>query len=108
MKQVPVYMLDLTKIAGKGDFLCPRCGTKISPDDTTEEIYSVLEARVNSDCLEELLICCNRCESEIHLTGFDTIQKLLEAKEQNSEIQKKRSHSRPLRKKIPHQISGRL
>ena len=108
MKQVHVCILDLTKIMGKGDFLCPRCGTKISPDDTTEEIYSVLEARVNSYFLEELLICCNRCESEIHLTGFDTIQKLLEVKEQNSCIQKKRSYSRLLRKTIRHQISGCL
>jgi 5-methylcytosine-specific restriction endonuclease McrA len=81
MKQAHVYILDLTKITGKGDFLCPRCGNKISPDDTTEEIYSILEARVNSCCLEELLICCNRCESEIHLIGFDTIQKLLEVKD---------------------------
>jgi hypothetical protein len=88
MKQEHVYVLDLTKINGKGDFLCPRCGTKISPDDTDEEIYSILEAKVNSYGFEELVICCNTCESEIHLTGFYTIQKLFETKEQNSGIQK--------------------
>lgn len=76
MKQIQVYVLDLTKIDGSGDFLCPNCGNEISPDDPTEEAYSILEANVSDQGLEELSIRCNKCESELHLTGFSLLQKL--------------------------------
>ena len=78
MKQKHMYVLDLTKMDGSGDFPCPHCGTAISPDDCTEEAYSILEARVNSQGLEELVIRCNKCASQIHLTGFSLLQKLTE------------------------------
>lgn len=76
MKQIQVYVLDLTKIDGNGDFSCPRCGNAISPDDYTEEAYSILETNVSNQGLEELVIRCNKCESELHLTGFSLLQKL--------------------------------
>ena len=76
MKQAYAYTVDLTKIDGKGDFSCPKCGTVISPDDTTEETYSILEPKMNSHGLEELVICCNNCSSQIHLTGFSLLEKL--------------------------------
>jgi hypothetical protein len=85
MKQKQVYVLDLTKIEGSGDFSCPRCGTVISPDDCTEEAYSILETRVNSRGLEELVIRCNRCASQLRLTGFSLLQKLSETDEEKSE-----------------------
>jgi len=78
VKQIHVYTVDLTKITGSGNFSCPRCGTSISPDDCTEEAYSILEARVNDQGLEELIIRCNKCASQLHLTGFSLLQKLLE------------------------------
>jgi hypothetical protein len=81
-KQVHAYKLELTKIDGAGDFLCPHCGNKISPDDEKEEAYSIVEAKVNSCGLEELIICCKRCTSEIHLTGFSLLQKI-ESKEKS-------------------------
>jgi hypothetical protein len=87
-RQTHAYKLDLTKIDGKGDFLCPCCGTKISPDDETEEIYSILEAKVNSFGLEEVIICCNNCASQIHLTGFSIMQKLTEIDKKNSTQEK--------------------
>jgi len=65
-----VYDLDLIKLEGKGDFVCPCCGILISPDDETEEVYSVLEAKVRDNVLENLMIRCNRCGSKIVLTGF--------------------------------------
>ena len=80
-RQVQAYTLDLTKMQGKGDFLCPLCRSKISPDDETEDFYSILEARVNIFGLDELIICCKKCESQIHLTGFSEIQKLSEIEE---------------------------
>ncbi len=76
MKQIQVYVLDLTKIDGRGDFSCPNCGNAISPDECTEEAYSILEANVSDQGLEELSIRCNKCESELHLTGFSLLHKL--------------------------------
>ena len=70
MKQLLVYNIDLTKLEGKGDFLCPCCSILISPDDETKEIYSILEAKVRDDNLENLLIQCNNCSNKILLTGF--------------------------------------
>ena len=80
-KQIHAYVLDLSKIKGEGDFLCPRCGNKISPEDETEEAYSILEAKVNGCGLEEVIICCIKCSSQITLTGFSIIQKLSEMDE---------------------------
>jgi DNA-directed RNA polymerase subunit RPC12/RpoP len=73
-----VYKLNLTKMKGSGDFRCPRCGTLISPDDCTEDAYSILETKVNDQSLEELVIRCNKCESQLHLTGFSLLQNLPE------------------------------
>jgi hypothetical protein len=85
MKQKQVYVLDLTKIDGNGDFSCPRCGTAISPDDCSEKNYSILETKVNSHGLEELVIRCNKCASQLHLTGFSFLQKLSEMDGEKSE-----------------------
>jgi transcription elongation factor Elf1 len=78
MKQVHRYKLDLSKIDGNGEFACPRCGNAISPDDDTEEAYSILGSKVNSRGLEELVIQCKKCGLHIHLTGFSLLQKLSE------------------------------
>lgn len=76
MNQITVHVLDLTKIEGKGDFSCPKCKAKISPDDTTERIYSVLEPKVRKNALQELVIRCNKCKSQIYLTGFVLLNQL--------------------------------
>ncbi len=81
MKQKQAYVLDLSRIDGSGDFSCPHCGATISPDDCSEEVYSILDIKVNSYGLDELVIRCNRCESQIHLTGFSILQKLAETEE---------------------------
>ena len=78
MEQKQAYKVDLTKINGNGDFPCPRCGNVISPDETTEETYSILEPKVNSHGLEEVVLCCNICKGHIHLTGFSLLEKLFE------------------------------
>ena len=70
MKQVLVYTIDLTKLEGEGDFLCPNCGALISPDDETEDVYSILETKVRNDVLENLLIQCKNCSNKILLTGL--------------------------------------
>ena len=78
MKQTHAYVLDLSKMDGNGDFSCPSCGTVISPDDYTEEVYSILETKINSHGLEEAVIRCNRCASQIYLTSFSLLQKVSE------------------------------
>ena len=76
MKHAQVYVLDLIRMAGNGKFPCPKCGVVISPDDETDKFYSILEVKVEKENLEELVIQCNRCSSQIHLTGFSIFQKL--------------------------------
>jgi len=70
MKRSAVYKVDLTEIEGEGDFPCPNCGAMISPEDETETVYTILETRMKKDILEELIIRCNSCGSEIRLVGF--------------------------------------
>ncbi len=70
MKRPAVYNVDLTKIEGEGDFPCPKCGATISPEDETESVYTILETKMKNESLEELIIQCNRCGSEIRLVGF--------------------------------------
>ena len=72
MKQPLVYVVDLTKIKGDGEFPCPNCGVVISPEDETEDIYKILETKVKGESLEELIIQCNKCGSKIRLVGFLT------------------------------------
>jgi predicted nucleic-acid-binding Zn-ribbon protein len=70
MKRPAVYNVDLTKIEGAGDFPCPKCGATISPEDETEAVYTILETKMKKESLEELIIQCNRCGTEIRLVGF--------------------------------------
>jgi hypothetical protein len=73
-KQVLVTELDLTKIDGNGDFPCPNCGVTISPEDESEDVYTILEEKVRNDALEEMLIQCNKCRNQIRLTGFSILE----------------------------------
>jgi len=91
MKQKEAYVLDLTKMDGSGNFACPHCGAAISPDDCTEEVYSILDVKVNRYGLDEVVIRCNRCESHIHLTGFSLLHKLSETEEEKGETEREES-----------------
>lgn len=73
-KTSTVYVIDLTKIDGDGDFQCPQCGAVISPEDETENTYVIQQVKMKkNDQLEELVIKCNNCESIIHITGFTSL-----------------------------------
>lgn len=67
------YVVDLTQIEGDGDFLCPCCGTLISPDDHSDTSYTIENVRMHEGKkLQELIIRCAKCGSIIHITGpFD-------------------------------------
>ena len=76
MKEKETYIIDLDKIKGKGEFECPKCGTKISPDDLSETAYKIVETRVKEDCLEKVILQCNKCGSKLQLIGFQTLEHL--------------------------------
>jgi transcription initiation factor IIE alpha subunit len=70
------YKVNLAKIDGSGDFPCPKCKVRMSPDDQTENTYSIKEIKTRRDRLEELVIQCKTCESLIHLAGFKLLDSL--------------------------------
>lgn len=74
MQSSKLFRIDMKKIRGKGDFNCPKCGTKISPDDRTEKQYRILEALMKEDELDAVTLQCNRCASQIQLTGFNALR----------------------------------
>lgn len=74
------YKIDLTKIEGDGSFPCPKCGTSISPEDESEEVYKIINTKVINDQLVELVIECGTCGASIVLTGFETAMEGLASK----------------------------
>ena len=76
MQTVKFYAVDLTTIKGKGELKCPKCGVKISPDDKTERTYTIQEPVMRGNSLEKIGLQCNTCGSQIHLTGFPTLDKM--------------------------------
>lgn len=90
MKQIQSHILNLTQIDGNGEFRCPECGNRISPDDWTEEDYSILEIKMETESLDEVIIQCNACATTIHLTGFSLLQKLSRTEIKNSKLKKKK------------------
>jgi predicted RNA-binding Zn-ribbon protein involved in translation (DUF1610 family) len=68
--KVSSYRIDLAAIDGDGSFLCPKCGMKISPEDETEENYTVIDTKVVNNELAELVIACGKCKSTMKLDGF--------------------------------------
>jgi len=75
LESINPYTIDLTKIKGNGDFRCPKCGISVSPDDLTEDTFTILETVMKDESLEKIIIKCNRCRSQIHLIGFDLLNK---------------------------------
>ena len=51
--------LDIKIIDKKGNFFCPKCKTFISPEDKTEEVYSIIETRIVHNNLKEITLACN-------------------------------------------------
>jgi predicted RNA-binding Zn-ribbon protein involved in translation (DUF1610 family) len=65
------FTIDLTTIEGDGAFPCPKCGTMISPEDESEEVYKIVGTKVVNDELVELVVMCGTCGSTIKLAGFE-------------------------------------
>ena len=75
LEQIKFHTIDLTKIKGRGEFKCPRCGIEISPDDKTEDVYTISEMITKGDRLEKLILQCNKCACQIHVVGFELLDK---------------------------------
>jgi uncharacterized protein with PIN domain len=75
MEKIKSFVIDLSKTKGSGEFGCPECGVKISPDDQSDDVFTVLEPVMKEGQVEKIIIRCNRCGSEIHLTGFHVLRK---------------------------------
>lgn len=87
------YVVDLASIKGKGEVTCPKCGTEISPDDETDEVFTIIETIMKEDSLEKLILKCNKCESQIQLTGFELLERMeSKPKEAASHSGKQRAH----------------
>ncbi len=69
-KPKDLLTVDLTTLDAEGSFPCPTCGTMISPDDETEDVYQIVDTKVVGDELVALVISCNTCGSVIKVTGF--------------------------------------
>jgi len=76
LQRIKSYTIDLAKIKGRGEFKCPNCGIEISPDDETESTYTILEPVTKGNCLEKITLQCNKCGSQIHLTGFHILNRI--------------------------------
>lgn len=76
MQSTKFFTVDLTKIRGRGEIKCPKCGIRISPEDETESTYIILETVMNGDGLDKITLQCNKCQSQIYLTGFHLLNKI--------------------------------
>ncbi len=73
-KPSTMHAIDLTKIEGSGDFPCPQCGSVISPEDESEDMYIIQNVKMKrNEQLEELVIQCNKCKTTMQLTGFTSL-----------------------------------
>lgn len=76
MERNKSFSIDLSRIRGTGKFKCPKCGVTISPDDFSEDVYTVLQPVMKKNRLEKIVLQCNRCGSTIHLIGLDFLEEL--------------------------------
>ena len=73
IKKEKIPIIDLAELEGEGAFSCPRCGTLISPDDETEEVYKIVDTKMVCNELVELVISCGTCGTVLRLTGFQQV-----------------------------------
>jgi hypothetical protein len=75
-KQGIVFGIDISKIDGEGEFMCPRCKEILSPEDPVGFTYEILDSNLSEDgTLKEASIQCVKCGSIIRLHGFELLSK---------------------------------
>jgi DNA-directed RNA polymerase subunit RPC12/RpoP len=70
------FVIHLEEINGEGEFLCPRCGVIISPDDDSGKVYDILEIAETQGLLQKVTIECKKCGSVINLEGFEALKEI--------------------------------
>lgn len=60
-------LIDLLKTDENGEFPCPKCGALISPEDETDEVYSIIDTKIEGNALKEIKILC-RCGAMLGLS----------------------------------------
>jgi len=74
-KKVEVeYTVNFSSLANDGSFICTKCGTKISPEDETNENYEIIDTEIYNGEIAELVITCGKCGSTLKLAGFQQIE----------------------------------
>jgi len=68
------YTVSFSSLANDGSFICTKCGTKISPEDETNENYEIIDTEIYNGEIAELIITCGKCGSILKLTGFQQIE----------------------------------
>jgi predicted RNA-binding Zn-ribbon protein involved in translation (DUF1610 family) len=84
--QLTVYRMELDEINRNGSLECPSCGAHISPDDQTEEVYTLLDVNMDNYGLEEIVIRCNRCRSQIYVGGFSKAEQLTKTAKKHKRV----------------------
>jgi len=70
-----IFGIDLSKIEGEGEVMCPKCKEILSPDDPIGMTYEVFGSADSEDgTLAEAFIKCNKCDSIIRLHGFEMLK----------------------------------
>lgn len=82
--QITVYKIELSQINKNGSLPCPSCHALISPDDKTEKIYTLLDVNMNQNGLEEIVIQCKKCQSQIYINGFSTAEQIVKRNQPHS------------------------
>jgi predicted RNA-binding Zn-ribbon protein involved in translation (DUF1610 family) len=85
-QQVKAYRLGIAQTSPNGTFLCPRCGAKISPDDRSENTYTIYDTIMKDNNLDEVIIYCKRCLSFIHLYGLSDTKSHAETMNQGTAV----------------------
>ncbi len=72
-----IFGIDLLKIDGEGEVICPKCREILSPNDPAGMTYEVLDS-INSEdgALVEAFLQCKRCGSIIRLHGFAMLREI--------------------------------
>lgn len=83
--QEEAYKLHISQTNRDGSFYCPNCGAKISPDDHTEETYSLCDVELRGYNLDEVVIYCKNCLKFIHLGGFSDLYEKTTSKKPHEE-----------------------
>jgi predicted RNA-binding Zn-ribbon protein involved in translation (DUF1610 family) len=73
-KQLKDYKINIPQTDPNGSFHCPNCGLTISPNDTSEETYTIYRTIIKENNLNEIVLYCKGCLSFIHLIGFQKLQ----------------------------------